>query len=82
MKISNNTPVIPPDQRAIERDSERAAQKPVQQEDRVELSNSAGVSDPSRAARIEQLSAAVKNGTYNVSPEDVAGSIIDDMLGK
>ncbi len=82
MKITNNNPVIPPDQQAIERDSSRAAQKPVQHEDRVELSNTAGVTDPSRAGRIEQLSAAVKNGTYKVSPEDIASSIIDEMLGK
>ncbi len=82
MRITNNTPITPPDSSTIQRDSDRAQHKPVQSEDRVELSNALATSDPARSARIEQLSAAVRNGAYRVSPEDIASSIIDEMLQK
>jgi anti-sigma28 factor (negative regulator of flagellin synthesis) len=38
--------------------------------------------DPARSARIEQLQAQVQQGAYRVPAEDIAHSIVDDMLGE
>jgi anti-sigma28 factor (negative regulator of flagellin synthesis) len=40
-----------------------------------------GASDAARSARIEELRARVQQGAYRVPAEDIAHSIVDDMLG-
>lgn len=84
MKIDNSPVVPPPDASPVRKGPARARQNPAPSEDRAELSGppAAGVSDASRSARIEQLSAQVQQGAYRVPAEDIAHSIVDDMLGR
>jgi len=61
----------------------RSEPGPANRSDQVQLSQlpSSAAADASRSARIAELGIQVQNGTYRVSAEDVAKSIIDDALG-
>ncbi|HTP85651.1 MAG TPA: flagellar biosynthesis anti-sigma factor FlgM [Bryobacteraceae bacterium] len=83
MKIDNSRGVTPPESGNV-RKSPAREEKPVgRPEDRVELSHQSrtAAQDLSRAACIEQLRAQVENGNYHVPAEDIAHSIVDEMLG-
>jgi anti-sigma28 factor (negative regulator of flagellin synthesis) len=84
MKIDNSHVVIPPDASPVRKGPARARQSPAPSEDRVDLSGppAASASGAARSARIEQISARVQQGTYRVPAEDIAHSIVDDMLGE
>ena len=84
MKIDNSHPVPPPDASQVRKGPARAEQNRPPSEDRVELSGPSAntASDASRSARIEQLRAQVQQGAYRVPAEDIAHSIVDDMLGE
>jgi anti-sigma28 factor (negative regulator of flagellin synthesis) len=84
MKIDSSPAVPPPDASQIRKGPARAQQNPAPLEDRAELSGppAASVSDASRSARIKQLGAQVQRGAYRVPAEDIARSIVDDMLGR
>jgi anti-sigma28 factor (negative regulator of flagellin synthesis) len=83
MKIDNSHVVPPPDARPVRRSPARAEHNPAPSGDRAELSGTpaTGASDAARSARIEELRARVQQGAYRVPAEDIAHSIVDDMLG-
>jgi anti-sigma28 factor (negative regulator of flagellin synthesis) len=73
MRISN-TNVVQPSESSI-----RATPgKPPQREDQVRLSSSTLVL--SDQGKVERLAASVSAGTYRVSPFQIAGSMIHEML--
>jgi anti-sigma28 factor (negative regulator of flagellin synthesis) len=84
MKIDNSPVVTPPDASPVRKGPARAEQTPAPSGDRAELSGPPATAalDPARSARIEQLQAQVKQGAYRVPAEDIAHSIVDDMLGE
>jgi anti-sigma28 factor (negative regulator of flagellin synthesis) len=83
MKIDNSHVVTPPDASPARKAPARAEQSPASSGDRVELSGPPAIaaSDAARSARIEQLSAQVGQGTYRIPAEDIAQSMVDEMLG-
>ena len=83
MRIDNSHFVPPADAEPLRKTPARAAQSTPPSEDRVELSGPSTTAgyDPSRSARIEELTAQVQQGTYRISDEDLARGIVNDMLG-
>ncbi len=84
MKIDNSRGVPPPDSAQVRKAPVREEKGAGHPEDRVELTNQARIAadDTSRTARIEQLRTQVRDGTYRVEPEELAHSIVKDMLGE
>jgi len=79
----DNSHNVPPLEPAPLRKSPGQAESNAAASDQVRLSRlpSAATVDASRSARIEELRDQVQQGSYRVSAEDVARSIVDEMLG-
>ena len=83
MKIDHSRNVAPPEPATPRKSATRAESSPAVASDQVQLSQLPGAAsiDASRSARIEELRLQMQQGSYRVSAEDVARSIVDDMLG-
>jgi anti-sigma28 factor (negative regulator of flagellin synthesis) len=80
---TNSQTVAPPGASPVRKSPTRAEQIPAPSGDQVELSgpSASAAPDVGRSERLERLRAQVQQGTYRVPAEDIASSIVDDMLG-
>lgn len=83
MKIDNSRNVPPPEPAPPRKSPAHAESNAAARTDQVQLSRlpSAATVDASRSARIEELRNQVQQGSYRVPAEDVARSMVDEMLG-
>ena len=83
MKIDNSRNVPPPEPAPLRKSPARAESSADSAADHVQLSRlpSATTVDASRSTRIEELRMQVQQGAYRVPAEDVARSIVDEILG-
>jgi len=84
VKIDNSHNIPPLEPTPLRRDPARAESSPATAPDEVQLSllPSTGTVDASRSSRIEELHLQVQQGSYRVPAEDVARSMVDEMLGE
>jgi len=80
MRINNNIPSTPINgadggKRPDRTDPSRSAKA-----DQVQLSSIAQTGAETQSQKIENLRMRVMNGTYHVSADEIAGSMIDEMM--
>ena len=80
MRVNNNGPLMPTGDTAnrVER-SQSSASAPA---DKIQLSRAAVSAATSQTEKIAALRVQVANGTYRVSSEAIAGSMINEMMGE
>jgi anti-sigma28 factor (negative regulator of flagellin synthesis) len=80
MRINNNIPPISVGGADPNKRADRAAADKGAQNDQIQLSSVAHSAAASQADKLESLRIRVANGTYRPSADEVAGSMIDEML--
>lgn len=77
MRIDSNLPLTPiPDP---ERRAAATGRNEAPPTDQIQLSSAAGSAIDTQSEKIATIRAQVASGTYRVSSEAIAGSIIDEM---
>ncbi len=80
MRINNNSPATPIAGTENAQRQERIGSDKSARPDQIQLSNVASASAGAHSDKIENLKLRVSNGSYRVSADQIAGSIVDEMM--
>jgi flagellar biosynthesis anti-sigma factor FlgM len=84
VKVGNNTPPAKGDSGASSASSTQGSDKTALSSEAVSLQNAINnvkaQPEVGQAEKVERIKAEIANGTYNVDPLEVAGSVLKDII--